>query len=457
MMARVFSQSELTLPFLETVYQSSYINPAALPEHKLSIGLPGISSIKLGVTNTGFTINQALKKTDTALIVSMNQIIGQLKNKNFLFAGTSVDLFHIRVKAKSTFLSFHINENVNVRFAYPKDFVEFPWKGNGEYIGEKIDWSGLAFDATHYREYALGFQRYDEKKPLAFGGRLKFLQGLSNVNWKNKELSLETAEDMYRLNVNSDGVLNTSLPVVISDDSTYTTLGEGREVQDYLMNFRNKGFAFDLGGDYQYNHRIVISAALSNIGFIKWNYNPYNYQIKGGTYFEGVDPFSDLYEDSTSADKYIDSIAKSFEYTKTQQGYTTWLPPRLYISGRYKFPTKTEIGLGIFMEKYQKIRPGFTLALNQKAGKWFEGVVTYSVQYRSFNNIGIGLMVKPGPVQFYLAADNVFSRWTATTVDESTVTLPMNARFLNIRFGINLVFAKIRTPEKQPLPEELKK
>lgn len=444
-----FTQSELTMPWLETVYQASYINPAALPEHKISIGLPAISSIQAGITNTGFTLNQLIgQRTDTALILNEYKALKQLRKHNFLYTGVSMDLFHIRVKVKHNFYSFHIKDNLSIRFAYPYDFVNFLLNGNGNYIGKKMDMSGLAFDATYYREYAFGIMHYDEKKKLSYGGRVKFLQGLSNIDWKNKQLWLNTGADMYRLDVGSNGTINTSLPVSPSG-STNGNFNAG----NYLTNFHNKGAALDFGVNYRYSDRLILSAAISNLGFINWKTNVQNYSLQGGTYFAGVDPVKELYKNSTSLHHYVDSLKSYFQYTQTQKSYTTTLPARLYLSARYKLYTKTELGLGVFMEKYQTIRPAFTLALNQKIGKWFEGVITYSAQYRSFSNIGLGIMVKPGPVQFYFSTDNIIRRWTITSVNGHSFAAPMNARFLNFRLGMNLVIFRIKEPNKQPIPE----
>jgi len=443
-----FAQTELTLPLLEGVYQSSRINPTAVPKHNLSIGIPGISSIGAGITNTGFTFNNIIKaKTDTALVLSVNQVIDHLKKNNFIYAGASVDLLHVRVKVKNFFFSAHAIEHVNVRFAYPLDFVKFTWKGNGEYIGQTIDWSKLALNAMHYREYAIGVLKYDETKKLSLGGRLKFLQGLGNVNWKNKALNLKTNGDMYQLSVASDGVINTSLPFNLNEDNSDTTTN----AKEYLTNFRNRGLAFDVGASYQLNPKIKLSAALNNVGFIHWKTNPMNYQISGGTSFHGFDPVKELYKDSTRLNHYVDSLADHFEYTKTSDKYTTWLIPQLYLSGQYNLLENTTASASLVIEKYQSIRPALTLAVSQRVGNWFQGVLSYSVQYRSFANLGVALMLKPGPVQFYLAADNVARFWTKYNLDNSSFALPPNARFLNFRFGINLVFGKIaKTATEEP-------
>jgi hypothetical protein len=62
-------------------------------------------------------------------------------------------------------------------------------------------------------------------------------------------------------------------------------------------------------------------------------------------------------------------------------------------------------------------------------------------------------MLKPGPVQFYLAADNVIP-WKGYEVNGQSFAVPYKSRYLTFRFGINLVFGQIKTASQQPLPNE---
>lgn len=438
------AQSELTLPFLEDVFQSTHTNPAAVPEFRLSIGLPGISSVRAGVTNTGFAINDVIERRQDTLYVSMDKMLGNLKKNNFMYVGGSTDLFHVRLKVKDFFFSLHATEYAEFRFSYPFDFVNFPWKGNGEYLGKKVNWKNLGVDAIHYREYGFGLVHHRDKKPLTYGGRAKLLTGFSNVHVKNKDLGLTTEQDMYRIDVMSDAMVHTSLPN--TGDST------GFDPFSYATNFENLGFAIDLGATYRLGKHLDLHLAATNIGFIRWKGNVKNYGLVGGTYFEGFDPVQELYKDTFDIEAYGDSLASYFETTETENPYTTWLVPHFYAAAQYQLAEKTYAGANLFIEPYKSFRPALTVAVTQKVRTILDVVLSYSVQYRSYNNIGMAVMFKPGPVQIYFAGDNLFRTWTNMTVGDSNFTAPLNARTLNFRFGINLVFDRLEQPDKQPLP-----
>jgi hypothetical protein len=430
-------QSELNLPYLNSVYQASYSNPAAKPMHKFSLGLPGISSLYFGVTNTAFKYYDIERVKDT---LNLNKIVHAAKKNNYIYTGVNTDLFHLRFQVKANyFLSFHVREMVDFRFAYPKDMAKFLIEGNGKYIGQTLDLSGLRLESTHYREYAVGFLKTNDKGPFTFGGRFKFLQGMSNVNMKYKDLKLTTDGDMYDLSSKPNGVLNTSIPFDIDSDSVDV---DGNFINDYMTNFSNKGFAIDLGASYQYNEKLSFSAAMNNIGYIKWKQNARNYRIKGNSSFSGIDLIELEYE-YDDAEDYLDSLSKDFNYYETSDSYTKWLTPQLYLTANYNLFEQTDLYATIYMEKYQTLRPAFTVAVSQKAARFLQAVVSYTYQYNNFSNLGAALVLKPGPVQFYIATDNLLA------LDY------LGAKHANIRFGINIVAGKIRTPSKQPLSEDL--
>lgn len=432
-----FAQSELTMPFMDNVYQGSYANPAAIPQYKVSIGLPGMSSVYAGFTNTGFSYRDMTEKrsdSDTTYL-DFNKMIGGLKNKNYLYAGASVDLFSFRVKIRDYFVGISVSEQASLRFSYPKDLMGLVWNGTGDYIGKKADLRALGLDAVHYREYALHVAKQGRK--WTFGGRAKYLTGLSNVHTQAKKLGLSVDGDMYDLTFASDATLNTS-GVPIDSSGNFTGNGAGF-ARDYMMNFRNSGFALDAGVSYKFNSKWTFSFFFNNLGFIRWKDQVKNYNVKGGTAFSGFDAGRYYFNDSIqNFNNYIDTLGKSYNYQETSNKYTTSLMPHFYLSAKYKLGKNTEAIGSLYFEKYKKIRPALTLALSQKAGRVLNVIVSYSMQYGKFNNLGLGLMVKPGPLQIYAVSDNLVAALN-----------PATAKSVNVRCGMNLVFGRIREEDKQ--------
>ena len=61
--------------------------------------------------------------------------------------------------------------------------------------------------------------------------------------------------------------------------------------------------------------------------------------------------------------------------------------------------------------------------------KWIGISGSYTIINQSFANVGLGLNLNPGPVQFYLVSDNVLGAFK-----------PQDSRYFQVRFGINLIF-----------------
>ncbi|MFN6944966.1 MAG: DUF5723 family protein [Cytophagaceae bacterium] len=436
---------EFTLPHMHSIYQASYVNPTALPDFKTSIGLPGISSFRFGYTNTGFTPNQLLKRSGDELIISPNQFYAGLAKKNAIYLNAGVDLFHLRVKKKDMFFSFDVSENVDFRFSLPRHLISLGLYGNGNNLGDAnlLDFSSLGMDVTHYRSYAFGFIKNKQEGKFVYGGRLKFLQGMANASLRNKEMFLRTDEDMYGLDASVNSTLNLSSPISFDDDSW-----DDINFRNYISNFRNNGWGGDISASYRYTDKITFSGALTNIGFIRWRSNVENHIFSGAASFDGLDLLNE-----EEIEPLLDSLQSKFSYERTMNNYTTWLTPRLYLTANYKLTNTTRAGLTFYFDYYKRLWPGITASVSQGVGKWFETVFTWTTIYRSYDNIGFGLMVKPGPVQFYIVGENMFRTWTELEVEGSTVVIaPLNPKFITVRAGINLVFGRIRTQESLFVP-----
>ncbi len=448
-----FSQNELTFPLFENVLQSSYINPAHVPEHKVSIGLPVISSMYVGVTNTGFTFNQATNKIPDGRRLKSNELPGMLRRENYFYTSFNTDLFSLRIKVKHFFWSFNITEKFINRISYPKDLITLAVNGNQSFIGNEVSFANAGMNTTHFREYGLGIVKQNKK--FIYGVRLKYLQGLSNVNFKTKSLSLKTGtEDQF-------------YAMTVGTDATVYTAGIPTEIdgidgaRNYLMSTKNPGMGLDLGFTYKLSKRIVLSGAVNNIGFIRWTDKVKNYNIKGGSQFSGANLGKDLLDRIDTADaweqvgnKYLDSLKNSFKYTETAEHYTTSLIPQLYLTGKYIFSHKTHAALTFYLEKYIAFRPALSLALYQEIGRWLNIAGSYSIQYGQFNNFGLGVVIKPPaiPLQFYLCGDQLINSYTVA--DGKNIPMPLGSKAYNIRLGMNIVFGSVKLHDKQPYPHK---
>ena len=106
-----FGQHEMTLFHMNNVFQGSYVNPTLIPEQKVSIGLPVLSSIYSSTYFSPFVAKdlQVTKVNDTIYRISLDKAIAKMaKNNNYLNSSTAIDLFSLRFKARNLYISLNV-------------------------------------------------------------------------------------------------------------------------------------------------------------------------------------------------------------------------------------------------------------------------------------------------------------------------------------------------------------
>jgi len=139
-------------------------------------------------------------------------------------------------------------------------------------------------------------------------------------------------------------------------------------------------------------------------------------------------------------DSTINAFMDNFSGEEFEETFVTWLPPKFYLSANYQLARRTHLGLQMYSIINRKLYPAFSVGISQGIGRAFNIVLTGSFNQRTMTNLGLGLMIKPGSTQFYVLADNYYT----PLVDPLTFTN------LNFRFGMNLVFGRVKSPQGLP-------
>ena len=440
-----FSQAELTLPNVEHIYQSTYINPAAIPDHKVSLLLPIIPSFQFGLANTGFNFKDGIQQQAGRTVFNLQQFADKLEKNNFFYFGNRIELFHLSIKARQSFIFFDVNSCIDSYIGYPGDLFQLS-KGNldANENGRTFDMSGLALNLTHYNQYAVGFSRM--LKNWNFGVRLKLLQGLSNAYFNPQNFGMNVGENMYEHTFTNSATLYTSAPIDTNFNTNSVSAG------DYF-NFKNIGFGTDFGVTYTWR-KFRFSVAANNIGMINWRNNPRSFEFSKDLKYEGLDIVPEILNGSQDLEniQIADSVAQQLKpRTKdNNQPYTTWLVPRGYFMVKYDITPKFLVSATFVAETFKGIRPGGSLAAQYKFGRILSLTASSSYLYGDIV-FGGGIVLKPGPFQLFVVTDNIPFQLTRYVDAEGNtkVILPDRAKAFNIRFGMNLVFGKILPPKKQ--------
>jgi outer membrane protein OmpA-like peptidoglycan-associated protein len=197
------------------------------------------------------------------------------------------------------------------------------------------------------------------------------------------------------------------------------------------LNQKNTGYGLDLGSHYKLNKHWNFSLSMTDFGFIRWRSNVKNYTAESKSYnFEGLDLNQFLGSEGTQ--NISDSLKNTFSFEETHNEYTTYLSTHIYAGTNYAFTEKSFAGLLLHAQFFKgEMMPSATVSLNHQMGRHITLALSYSALNRTYNNIGAGIAMSAGPVQFYVAGDNQLG-----------IIKPLDARTLNVHFGINFIMGR---------------
>jgi hypothetical protein len=450
------AQISQTIYFMDKLPQSAIVNPAYQHSHNFHLGLPGISSVGANARINFASYNDLVFRhpRNNTLIsflhpdANLSDFTSKLRESNYISPDLHINLISFGFRARRSFIRFNISERVSGRATLPGDFIKLGLQGNEQFVGMEGDFSGTRIDLNYYREYALGYAyRYNEK--LNVGVRGKMLFGKANISFSDTDISLYTDPGSNNMKLHSNFTVNTSIPM--------TVVREGGEIKDILFHFddddydpmdfvfntRNSGFAIDLGVTYQIIEPVTFYASITDLGFINWKKDVYNFSMNGDFEIEGLNLTSsrNRNKDDDPADNLLDSLQGLFKISETQNSYTRGLPTMIYIGGKYEISPGFNFGLLSRSVLYHgRLEQAVSLSANSSMGRRLSASVSYSMMNNKYDNFGMGLSWRGAGLQLYLLTDNL-----------NAVIIPHRSNSINIWAGLNIVTGNVRPVQKLPV------
>lgn len=418
------SQAQFNLNFYQmqgATPQNTNYNPAVFPKAKVFVSLPGISGIDLSVNNS-FGMLDILTETGDSTLIDIDRFLADQKDGAYFNATASITDLMIGFRTgENGFVTLFVNERVDATYFYPLKLVNFIWDGNANYLGESYEIDDISYDFTHYREIGVGYGRtinlfgYN----VDMGARLKLLTGLFHGSIAdNINMSVYTDPDDYSVTVSMQGGVSRLAGIDAIEDENFAYLGFNQ----------NTGFGVDLGAQVELTDRITVGFSAVDLGFISWkeysetaSFNGASFSIEGSS-FDDIDQLATAIVDSVESLD-IDTVAGSFNTT---------LNSKLFLNGSYRV---TENGYAqATISNYftqGRMRSAFGIGYTQNLGNWFAASATFSAASQRGLDMGLGLMLRGGFFQTYVAVDHIFG----------TMDIPEASGF-NMKFGINFLFGK---------------
>ncbi len=445
------SSQDNTLYFIHSVPQANQLNPAIMFPCKTYIELPVISSVKLNIRNTGFGFHDAIhsgtgSQADT-FYLDLPNLDKKLKRMNYFRADADINILGFGFYIKDWFLTFGIVNHTEVRVPYPHDVVSVR-DGNwlvDEQQPNPLRFSGLGVDATIWNSIGISAAK-EVREGLRLGVRLKYLQGVANINTRRSKLVLNTnpspisleAEAIYRLNASFPvqlGYAANGLVDRVSFDNSFNNIPG-----DFIFN-GNRGISFDAGAIYDPDEKTQLSLSFTDLGFIRWRKNVNNFNADGRYTFSGID--LDQYQLNPDPDEFLraleDSLMQAWQAEGKVHKYFTATTLRIYGGVTREIKPNLKAGLMTRVEIYDlRLRPSLTMSMNYTPVPALSASLSYTIMNNKMNQVGAGLALGNRGAQFYVLTDNIPVRFTRYA--GSGLMWPYNARMISLRFGLNIIF-----------------
>jgi opacity protein-like surface antigen len=451
--------------------QNHMLNPALRPSNSVYIGLPVISGINLNLNNNFFNFSDVFIEgvVPDSLVTIFHpdydpaEFMKKIKDVNSFETEALVQLFGLGFAAgKDLYIFLDVNERFDANIALPGDLIRLGFEGNEQFAGSKIDLSSLRGEVKYFREVGLGFSK-NFTNDLRIGVRAKTLFGIAAASVENRDLGI-TVNDDYTHTFNADLNANFSAPLNIYltgqntvdsisfDDSKFDGAGN---LIDYFLETKNLGFGIDIGVEYKITDKLKVSAAVTDLGYIKWKKDVTNLRAESEFTLSGIDLLQ-VYNGSMTFDSLstmlLDTLMNSLYLTDSESAFTTYLPFGVTVGASYNLTKNFSVGLLSYTKFIgSQVREALTLSANVNIRNVFSTTIAYTAMNHRYDNLGFGIAFKPGWFQFYLLADRIPVSWNKLIIDGSTIPLPASWNTFHLRFGMNLAFGN-RVEKKKDKP-----
>ena len=450
----VTPQQVNTMYFMDNVPYRNKLNPAFQPISNFYLGFPVFGYTQFGIGNNSLSMKDIIYKdpknpTDLPILFlnpngSVINFMNALKTNTMIRAELDLNLLNFGFRKGNAYWNFSLTERFDGQVTVPKEFMSLLING----LIDSNNLTHLGADMTLYTEAGLGYSRKINDE-WSFGTKLKFLYGTANFNLNNKNLNLKTNIDS--LTVKGNGGVNISSPMVLNGFNLPSTTPD---VAD-LIKPSGIGAGIDLGLTYKPIRNLTLSAAVIDLGFIRWSNNVKNFSYNIDYKFTGLKTSGSLNMD-TIKNQMADALNNSIVTDSTKNPYFTNTSPKLNIGAEYGFfENKLSIGLlSRTMFHRNMLFEELTASVNVKPIDWFDLSASYSVMNGRMSNIGAGLGLRTGFLHWFFTADYIPLRYAKVgdIINMGPITInpkvPYNTKGLNFAFGVSFVFGNRKDADK---------
>jgi len=467
----VKSQQVNTMYFMDNVPERNYLNPAFQPYSNFYLGFPIIGYSQFGFGNNSLTVKDFIYKDANGNPIlflnpagSVDNFYNALSSVTSLQTDIQLNLLNFGFRTGKAYWNFSLTEKVQGQIGIPKDFMKLLLYGTPNYPNiNEFDLKSLGMDMSVYTEIGLGYARKLNEK-WSMGLKLKGLVGTANISMSNQNLKLTASPQEWTLN--GQGTMNLSIPGTMDIGNNFNSFNYTKPsgISDFVKP-NGYGAGIDLGLTFKPIKALTLSGAVIDLGFINWNQNTKNVNYSTNYTFNGLGVINanTNVDGKVLTDSIVNGLKNSVTTSQSSNSYTSYLNAKLNLGAEYGF-FDNKLSLGVLSRTIMHnsiLAEELTASINAKPIDWFNLALSYSVYNGRMSNLGAGLGLRTGFLNWFVSADYIPLSYAKVPLGNgspvSSMPAPYNTKYVNLAFGISFTFGNRKDADKDGVIDRLDK
>lgn len=457
-----FAQMSSTLYFMDQNPLIHNFNPSFQPTDKMYIGMPGLSLVSVNAGNSKLAFEDIYVprtidgKNTTVLFLhpeatnELRHVLNAMSPRDRIFADYNIQLlnFGMRINDKS-YATFSLSNKMEMNTIIPKEMFKAALMSeeNNENSQYSFGLGKFSSTANVYSEVALGYS-YAFSDNFQVGGKLKYLIPHAGIRTDFKDMDLYVSKDEWKFV--GEGEVDASVPgiqIYKDEEGKIDSVDFSDDLKggDFTK-AKGAGLALDFGVTYSPMKCIKLTGSVLDLGFIHYGKELHKLKKQNDFVYNGLKYGIDDIHKRDSADLWepYQEMLDNMYVVEESEGYTSMLTAKALIGVEYSFyDNKMSVGAlsktyflrGCASEEYM-------FAYNFRPNRIVSASASYTVTNGMWSNIGLGVNLNMGPVNLFLAADQIPLRWAKG----EDFSVPTRTRAANVSVGLNFL---IRDKERE--------
>ena len=427
--------------FLSSMPMRHKLNPALVSDRGY-ISVPGLGNVMADV-HSNMSITSFLYPQNGGLTTFMNPTISaadflaSISGGNALKADVDVTLLSTGFYGKKGFTTIDISTRSMSDVYAPGELFRFMKLGVDQAGGSHYRIDNLTVQSDNYIELAVG-HAHPIGERLVIGAKLKGLIGGASLRARIDRMDVSLSDERWLIDAN--GVLDASAK---GASFKYDEQGRINGLDWHSPGPTGWGLGLDLGMVYRFDDRWLLSAGITDLGFIRWNHNLRGETLNEPFLFEGFqniavgnDSQSESIQDQwyTLREDLKDLL--NFYEGEAPRSRTRMLKTTLHVGGEYAILDR-KISFGLLSTTRFGLTRIWTEAMgsvNFRPARWFNVVLTASASNYG-TSWGWLLNFAPKGINFFLGTDHMVTRFTPQYIPKGRASAVFNFG-LNVPIGV---------------------